>query len=109
MNTFLAIWRGGLKQGRPTDFSRASLDAELARLHKFDEQLGELKTNNLGAKASYDYRILRNAIKREIFGFEDMRIYERNPMTYAGVLDVNIYIKRDFAPFPDRVKSLTSV
>jgi Uncharacterized protein conserved in bacteria len=30
-------------------------------------------------------------------------------MTYAGVLDVNIYIKRDFAPFTDRVKSLTSV
>ena len=95
--------------GKVTDFSRASLDAELARLHKFDEQLGTLKTNSLSPKAFYDYRILRNAIKREIFSFEDMRIYERNPMTYAGVLDVNIYIKRDFAPFADRVKSLTSV
>jgi uncharacterized protein (DUF885 family) len=95
--------------GKVTDFSRPSLNVELARLHKFDEQLATLKTNGLSPKASYDYRILRNAIKREIFAFEDMRIYERNPMTYAGVLDVNIYIKRDFAPFTDRVKSLTSV
>jgi uncharacterized protein (DUF885 family) len=95
--------------GKVTDFSRQSLDVELARLHKFDEQLGALKTNGLSAKAFYDYRILRNAIKREIFSFEEMRIYEQNPMTYAGVLDVNIYIKRDFAPLPQRVKSLTAV
>lgn len=95
--------------GKVTDFSQTSLHAELARLHKFDEELGAINTNSLSAKTSYDFRILRNAIKREIFGFEDMHIYERNPMTYAGVLDVNIYIKRDFAPFTDRVKSLISV
>lgn len=95
--------------GKVTDFSRRSLDAELARLHKFDQQLGALKTNGLSANSFYDYRILRNAIKREIFAFEEMRIYDRNPMTYAGVLDVNIYIKRDFAPFPQRVSLLTAV
>jgi uncharacterized protein (DUF885 family) len=95
--------------GKVTDFSRRSLDLELARLHKFDDQLTRLSTNSLSAKAFYDYRILRNAIKREIFAFEEMGIYERNPMTYAGVLDVNIYIKRDFAPLAERVKSLTAV
>jgi uncharacterized protein (DUF885 family) len=30
-------------------------------------------------------------------------------MSYAAVLDVNIYIKRNFAPFEDRVRSLTAV
>ena len=95
--------------GKVTDFSRRSIDTELARLQKFDDQLGALKTNTLSAKSFYDFRILRNAIKREIFAFEDMRIYERNPMTYAGVLDVNIYVKRDFAPLAQRVKSLTAV
>lgn len=95
--------------GKVTDFSRASLDAELKRLHAFDEKLGALNTNELSAAASYDYRILRNAIKREIFAFEDARIFEQNPMTYAGVLDVNIYIKRDFAPKVERVVSLTAI
>src|SRR4029077_19833778 len=88
--------------GKVTDFSRRSLDSELARLHKFDQQLGALNTNGLSTKAFYDYRILQNAIKREIFAFEEMGIYERNPMTYAGVLDINIYIKRDFAPLAQR-------
>jgi len=95
--------------GKVTDFGQPSLDADLARLHKFDEQLGALKTNGLSAKAFYDYRILRNAIKREIFAFEEIRIYDLNPMTYAAVLDVNIYIKRDFAPLAERVRSLTAV
>jgi uncharacterized protein (DUF885 family) len=95
--------------GRVTDFSRKSLDAELKRLRSFDEKLGTLNTNQLSATAFYDYRILRNAIKREIFAFEDARIYEKNPMTYAGVLDVNIYIKRDFAPKVERVSSLTAI
>jgi uncharacterized protein (DUF885 family) len=95
--------------GKVTDFSRGSLNAELARLQKSDAQLGALNTNGLSAKAFYDYRILRNAIKREIFAFEEMRIYDRNPMTYAGVLDVNIYIKRYFAPLAQRVGSLTAV
>jgi uncharacterized protein (DUF885 family) len=95
--------------GKVTDFSRPSLNAELARMRKFDDQLAAFNTNGLSAKAFYDYRILRSAIKRELFAFEEMAIYDRNPMTYAGVLDVNIYIKRDFAPLAERVKSLTSV
>src|SRR6266498_1091378 len=69
--------------GKVTDFSRKSLDAELKRLHSFDGKLGALQTNQLSAAAFYDYRILQNAIKRELFGFEEMGIYERNPMTYA--------------------------
>ena len=30
-------------------------------------------------------------------------------MTYAGALDVNIYIKRDFAPLEDRVRSVIAI
>ena len=30
-------------------------------------------------------------------------------MTYAGVLDVNIYIKRNFAPLEDRVRSIIAI
>ena len=68
-----------------------------------------MATTDLSPEDSYDYRILRGAIKREIFGFEQMQIYSRNPMTYAGVLDVSIYIKRNFAPLEERVRSIISV
>jgi uncharacterized protein (DUF885 family) len=95
--------------GKVTDYSNASLDAELARLRAFEQRLGQLNTNRLSRQASYDYRILRSAIQREIFGFEQVQSYSQNPMTYAGALDVNIYIKRNFAPLEDRVRSIIAI
>src|SRR5580765_5088203 len=95
--------------GKLTDYSQPSLSAELARLKSFDQRLAQLDTNNLTSIEFYDYRILRSAIQREIFGFEQMQIYSKNPMTYAGVLDVSIYIKRNFAPLEDRVRSIISI
>src|SRR5439155_9950048 len=44
---------------------------------------------SLSPKMFYDYRILRMAIKAELFNFADLKVYSHNPMTYAGLLDVN--------------------
>ena len=44
--------------GKITDFSQASLDAELARLKAIEQRLGQLNTNRLSRQAFYDYRIL---------------------------------------------------
>jgi uncharacterized protein (DUF885 family) len=95
--------------GKVTDFRKASLDIELARLKDFEARLAAFDLATLSRQNSFDCRILRNSIKRETFGFEQMKIYSQNPMTYAGVLDVNIYIKRNFAPLPERVRSVTSI
>jgi uncharacterized protein (DUF885 family) len=95
--------------GKVTDYGRASIRAELARLNSFDRRLEALGSRNLSATARYDYRILRGAVQREIFGFEDMQLYRRNPMTYAGALDVSIYIKRNFAPLEARVRSMIAI
>jgi uncharacterized protein (DUF885 family) len=95
--------------GKVTDYSQASVAAELARLKSFDERLSSLHTNYLNRIALHDYRLLRNAIKREMFSFEEMAVYTQNPMTYAGSLDVNIYIKRDFGPLEGRVRSIVSI
>jgi len=116
INGFLA-WRPqagtglGLHQydGRVTDFSKASLDAELARLKSFDEKLGGVDASRLTPQNACDYRILRNAVRHEIFNFEQLHAYTQNPMTYSGAIDVNIYIKRDFAPLMDRVRSVIAI
>jgi uncharacterized protein (DUF885 family) len=101
----------GLHQydGKVTDYRQPSLDTELARLKSFEQQLTDLSLTQLSFPEAYDYRILRGAIQREIFGFEQMRIYTQNPITYAEALDVNVYIKRDFAPLAGRVRSIISV
>jgi uncharacterized protein (DUF885 family) len=95
--------------GKVTDLSRASILNELARLQLYDRKLAALPTASLSPQSLHDYRVLRAGIANELFTFEDMQSYIRNPMTYAGVLDVNIYIKRDFAPLEDRVRSIIAI
>jgi uncharacterized protein (DUF885 family) len=95
--------------GRITEYGKASLDAELARLKSFDRRLDGLNQTALSPRSSYDYRILRAAIRKEIFKFEERQVFTQNPMTYAGALNVNIYIKRDFAPLAQRVGSIVAI
>ncbi len=95
--------------GKVTDYSRASLDAELARLKEYKGKLAQLDTSTLSEQDYYDYRILRSAIDQEIFRFEDLGTYTQQPMTYAGVFDVNIYAQRDFAPLEVRMRSIIAI
>lgn len=95
--------------GRLTDYSHESLKAEAARLRHFDRTLRELPPASLSEANRYDQLILQSAVGNELFKFRDLEIYTRNPMTYAGAIDVNIYVKRDFAPIEDRVKSIIAI
>src|SRR5207253_704633 len=92
--------------GKITDYSRLSLDAELHRLRRFDDVLAKFDPAKLSPRQSIDLRILQAAVKKDLFEMQDMSIFERNPMVYAGAGDVNVYIKRNFAPLDDRVRSL---
>jgi len=95
--------------GKIADLSKNSLSAEAARLKDYDQELAGIDTNSLSKKMFYDYRILRLAIKNELFNFEDFKVYSRNPMTYAGLLDVNLYVKRNYAPIEQRLKAIIGV
>ena len=94
--------------GKTTDYSKAALDAELSRMKNFDAQLAAVDTAGLSTKNFMDYRILRAAIKNDIFTAEDLHTYTHNPMTYADAIDVNTYIKRNFAPLEECVKYIIS-
>jgi len=95
--------------GKITDYSRLSLDAELHRLRRFDDVLAKFDPAKLSPRQSIDLRILQVAVKKDLFEMQDMSIFERNPMVYAGAGDVNVYIKRNFAPLDDRVRSLAAI
>ncbi len=95
--------------GKITDYSRLALDAELSRLKRFEDRLPKFDLDKLSQRQSIDLRILQAAIRKEIFQREAMSIYERDPMVYARAADVNIYIKRNFAPLDDRVHSIVAI
>src|ERR1700682_4787393 len=95
--------------GKISDYSRLSLDAELSRLHRFDDRLSRFDLAKLTPRIAIDLRILQTSIRKEIFQRQDMLIFERDPMVYARAADVNVYIKRNFAPLEDRVRSIVAI
>src|ERR1043166_8197793 len=95
--------------GKISDYSRLALDAELSRLRRFDDRLAKFDPAKLSPRQSIDLRILQAAVKRELFEMQDMSVFERNPMVYARAGDVNVYIKRNFAPLEDRVRSVVAI
>src|SRR5436189_5161048 len=94
--------------GKISDYSRLALDAEVSRLRRFDDRLAKFDPKNLSPRQSVDLRILQAAVKRGLFEMQDMLVFERNPMVYARAGDVNVYIKRNFAPLDDRVRSIVA-
>src|SRR5438067_3835371 len=95
--------------GKISDYSRLALDAELSRLLRFDDRLGKFDLTKLSPRQSIDLRILQAAVKRDLFEMQEMSTFERNPMVYAGAADVNVYVKRNFTPLEDRVRSLVTI
>jgi uncharacterized protein (DUF885 family) len=94
--------------GRAPDFSRLALDAELQRLRRFEDRLRKFSPDKLRPRTAADLRILQAAVANELFEFQEVHQYERNPMTYAQCANLNIYIARNFAPLEDRIRSLTA-
>ena len=95
--------------GKINDYTRLSIDAELSRLKRFDDRLKKFDLSKLNTRNSIDLRILQAAISRELFIIQDLAVFERNPMTYANAIDLNIYVARKFAPLEDRVRSIIAI
>ncbi len=95
--------------GKITDYSKSSIDRELERLKEYESKIAGLAPGSLSPKVYYDQRIILSGIRKEIFNFEDMNSYTLNPMTYAGSMDVNIYISRNFAPLENRIRSIIDI
>jgi len=101
----------GLHQydGKIGDYTRLAIDAEVERLKRFQTQFEKMDPSQLSQGANIDRRILLTAISVELAQIVDIAIYEKNPMTYARAIDVNVYIKRDFKPLDDRVHDIVTI
>ena len=101
----------GLHQydGKIGDYTRLAIDAELERLHRFQNAFSQLDGSKLSQRAEIDRRILLSAIASQLLRIEDLGAFDKNPMTYASALNLNIYIKRDFKPLDDRVRDIVTI
>lgn len=88
------------------DYSPPSIEGEVSRLKIYDSLMDYIDTNHLSVQAFEDYRILRLDIKSELFNLVDLKTFSKNPMIFAQPVDLNNYVKRDFAPLEYRVRCI---
>ena len=95
--------------GKVTDYSKASIDKETLRLKDFLQKLEAIDSTSLNKINYYDWQTLKSSIKNELFNIVELGSYHKNPMNYAYALDINIYVKRNFAPLEQRVKDIIAI
>ena len=92
--------------GKVIDLSRTSIDRRHAQLKDFRARLSAIDGRQMSHRTDLQRRLLLSAIDNELLNFDVKKSYTHNPMTYAAAIDVDIYAKRDFAPKPQRLRSV---
>ncbi len=93
--------------GRLPDLSPSRVRRRLEELRSGLGQLSVLSPETLVPDQRLSYRLLELFLKRELFNLEDWRPLENNPMRQVGFLNVGGYVRRDYAPLADRLRSAT--
>jgi hypothetical protein len=79
----------------------AWLKAELARMEEFDPA-------TLDERRAFEREMLKVVVDSDLFWLETAEWPRRNPMYYAGPIDPSLYLSRDYAPLPQRMRGFVS-
>jgi len=90
------------------DFSRKSIDAEIAALHDFEGRVSALPAASLDQTAQGDRELVLSSIRSNLLTLEVIRPWEKNPDSYSGAVSNSAFtlMERKFAPPEDRLRSL---
>ena len=95
--------------GRLPDLSPVSLRR---RVEQLDQGMAFLEAAGSDGEKSDDWlslQLLKLFFKREHHSLTELRPLENNPMRQVGYLNVGGYLRRDYAPMEDRLRSATQV
>ncbi len=93
--------------GRLPDLSPGKLAGRVRALNDGLDRLESIDRNTLDKEAGLSHRLLEQFLRRELFILTEMRSLENNPMRQVGYLNMGSYVRRDYAPLEDRVRSAT--
>jgi uncharacterized protein (DUF885 family) len=90
---------------RLDDYSREGVQKDLAANKAALQELSGVEAKKLSPEDNVDLRILRNALKSQVFALETMREWEWNPLRYNPGQALYNLIARDFASPENRLRS----
>jgi uncharacterized protein (DUF885 family) len=90
------------------DRSRARIEQRIAELHGLLERLTKLDRAALSFDNAIDIQAIEGDLRSELLTLDTLKLWAKNPMTYAGVPGgaIDALMKRDFAPKKDRLRSV---
>jgi uncharacterized protein (DUF885 family) len=95
--------------GQLPDLSPRQTRRRIEELRHGLAQLSGISRDALGPEQRLGHRLLELFLKKELFTLEEMRPLENNPVRQVGFLNVGGYVRRDYAPLADRLRSATRV
>jgi len=88
------------------DLRPEAIADRIAELRRFQRALEQIDPADLSNDDAMDHAVLTLAAAEEMFEWEDLRDWQRNPMVYSEYCDVSGYLKRDYAPLDERLGAL---
>lgn len=85
----------------------AALDAERRGLGEFAARLTAIDHAHLDQELRVDAAVLGNDVARRLFELQELREHTWNPLLANPGQAVYMLLARDYAPLPDRLRSLT--
>jgi hypothetical protein len=105
-NPGFAVYQGRHEfDGRFPDWTDAGLKRWSGRLHQLRDSAAALPVDTSGAASRLERDYLIAVIDRDLFWLERADLPHWNPEFYAGSLDPNVYIAREYAPLPQRMQA----
>lgn len=93
--------------GMTGDISKRGIENEIKTYKELYEKLGGIKRDELSGLNKFDFDIAKWAIESELFELEEMQSYRKNPRVYINMIGgIDDYIKREYAPFDYRFRSI---
>ena len=90
------------------DFSRKSIDTEIASLHGFEKRVETIPAASLDQTTRADRELVLSNIRATLLALEVVRPWEKNPDSYSGAVSNGAFslMERKFAPPEERLRSL---
>lgn len=96
--------------GKIGDLSRESIERNHKVCKELHKKLSDIDASRLTKENRFDLEVAKWGLECDFFETEEMKGFEKNPMTYAFLFgDLGDYISREYAPFDDRLKSVINI
>jgi uncharacterized protein (DUF885 family) len=91
--------------GQLPDWSNHGIRREIARLHDQRDQVAAVDPKTLEPRERFDREYLLAVVDRDLFWMEKTKFPFSNPSWYLDQIDPDMYLNRNYAPLPVRMKA----